>query len=47
MTKVTPLALQYEQEVIAGLARHEVEDLQRLLRRIEQTAARLAADSFK
>jgi len=44
---VTPLALKYEQEVIVGLSDAEVEGLQRLLRRIEQTAARLAADSFK
>ena len=45
--EVTPLALKYEQEVIVGLSEAEVEGLQRLLRRIEQTAARLAADSFK
>jgi DNA-binding MarR family transcriptional regulator len=45
--EVTPLALTYEQEVIAGLSTSEVEGLQRLLRRIEQAATRLAADSFK
>jgi len=45
--EVTPLALRYEQDVIAGLSAQDVEGLQRLLRRIEQAAARLAADSFK
>jgi DNA-binding MarR family transcriptional regulator len=45
--EVAPLALRYEQDVIAGLSPEDIEGLKRLLRRIEQTAARLAADSFK
>jgi DNA-binding MarR family transcriptional regulator len=45
--EVTPLALRYEQDVISGLSPEDIEGLKRLLRRIEQAAARLAADSFK
>ena len=44
---VAPLAIAYEQKVIAGLDPSEIESLKRLLRTMEGAAARLAADSFK
>ncbi len=44
---VAPLAIAYEQKVIAGLDPAEIESLKRLLRTMEGAAARLAADSFK
>ena len=44
---VAPLAIAYEQKVIAGLDPFEIESLKRLLRTMEGAAARLAADSFK
>ena len=44
---VAPLAIAYEQKVIAGLDPVEIESLKRLLRTMEGAAARLAADSFK
>lgn len=46
-TDVAPLAIAYEQKVIAGLDPSEIESLKRLLRTMEGAAARLAADSFK
>jgi DNA-binding MarR family transcriptional regulator len=44
---VAPLAIAYEQKVIAGLDPSEIESLKRLLRTMEGAATRLAADSFK
>jgi len=44
---VAPLAIAYEQKVIAGLDPADIESLKRLLRTMEAAAARLAADSFK
>lgn len=44
---VAPLAIAYEQRVIAGVDPAEIENLKRLLRTMEAAAARLAADSFK
>ena len=41
--EIAPLALAYEAELIAGLARDEVALLQRLLSRLQASAERLAA----
>ena len=45
--EVSPLALRYERDVIAGLSDEDVMALKRLLIRIEGAATRLAGDGFK
>jgi DNA-binding MarR family transcriptional regulator len=42
--EIAPLALAYEQALIAGLSSGEVEDLKRLLLRLQSAATALAED---
>ncbi len=44
---VTPLALRYEKEVIAGISLDEITGFKKMLQRVEAVATRLAADSYK